>query len=102
MDLNLSSVNNSKSQLKITPEEKYNGLSNLAVQTFVPIISGFQSQKVLGFYGHIADPVINRDLTFEIGDDRRRRQALHRAHGDAAAHRHTRGDPHRVDHNATD
>ena len=67
MELNLPSSGDSKQQLTITPEEKYNGLSNLAIQTFVPVISGFQSQKVLGFYGHIADPVINHDLTFEIG-----------------------------------
>ena len=67
MDLNLPSAGESKQQLTIIPEEKYNGLSNLAVQTFVPVISGFQSQKVVGIYGHIADPVLNHDLTFEIG-----------------------------------
>ena len=42
-------------------------MSNLAIQTFIPVISGFQSQKVLGFYGHIADPVLNHDFSFEVG-----------------------------------
>ena len=67
MELNLPSANESKLQLTITPEEKYNGLSNLAIQTFIPVISGFQSQKVLGIYGHLADPVLNHDFTFELG-----------------------------------
>lgn len=67
MDLNLPSANESKLELAVTPKEKYNDLSNLAIQTFIPIISGFQSQKVLGFYGHIADPVLNHDFTFELG-----------------------------------
>lgn len=67
MDLNLPSSDESKQQLTTSPEAKYNGLTNLAVQTFVPVITGFQSQKVLGFFGHIADPVLNHDLSFEVG-----------------------------------
>ena len=67
MDLNLPSAEDSKLQLPIIPEEEYNGFSNLTIQTFIPVITGFQSQKVLGFYGHIADPVLNHDFTFELG-----------------------------------
>jgi hypothetical protein len=67
MDLNLPPYNNSESKMKIISKEKYNGFSNLAIQTFIPVISGFQSQKVLGFFGHIADPVLNHDFTFELG-----------------------------------
>jgi hypothetical protein len=48
-------------------EEVYNGLSNLKILTFIPVISGFQKQKVLGFFTHIADPLINHDLTMEFG-----------------------------------
>lgn len=67
MELNLPSADESKLKLKIKPEEEYNALSNLAIQTFIPVISGFQSQKVLGFYGRIADPVLNHDFSFETG-----------------------------------
>jgi len=49
------------------PEEKYNGLSELKIQTFIPVITGFQNQKVLGFYSRIADPLINHDITLEFG-----------------------------------
>ncbi|MFO7446188.1 MAG: hypothetical protein R6W90_07455 [Ignavibacteriaceae bacterium] len=48
-------------------EEPYSGFSNLKLQTFIPEITGFQSQKVLGFYTHIADPLLYHDLTLELG-----------------------------------
>ncbi len=67
MNLNLQSDNESNRQIKPTSEKLYNGLENLSIQTFIPVISGFQSQKVLGLYGHIADPVLNHDLIFEVG-----------------------------------
>jgi len=67
MKLNLPTSTESHPELTITPKTKYNGFSNLVLQTFIPVISGFQSQKVLGFYGHIADPVLNHDFNFEIG-----------------------------------
>ncbi|MHB1686707.1 MAG: TolB family protein [Ignavibacteriaceae bacterium] len=51
----------------LTKEEDYSGLSNLKIQTFVPVISGFQSEKVIGFYTHIADPIFYHDLTMEFG-----------------------------------
>ena len=47
--------------------ENYNGISNSIIQTFIPIISGFQTEKVLGFYTHIADPIYIHDLTMEFG-----------------------------------
>ena len=67
MDYNLPSAVEGQQKISLEPEERYNGLSNLSLQTFVPVISGFQSQKVLGFYGHIADPVLTHDLNFEFG-----------------------------------
>jgi len=48
-------------------EKKYSSFSNLKVQSFVPVISGFQSEKVLGFYAHIADPIYYQNLTMEFG-----------------------------------
>ncbi len=49
------------------PEESYNGLMNLKIQTFIPVITGFQKQKVLGFYVRIGDPLIHNDITLEFG-----------------------------------
>ncbi|NWF89827.1 MAG: hypothetical protein HXY50_10250 [Ignavibacteriaceae bacterium] len=67
MENNLSTETAPFEQLKILPEKKYSGLNSLSIQTFIPVISGFQKQKVIGFYGHIADPVLTHDLNFEIG-----------------------------------
>ncbi len=45
----------------------YNSLASLKILSFIPVISGFQDQKVLGLYTHIADPLIINDLTLELG-----------------------------------
>ena len=47
--------------------EEYSGLSNLNVLAFVPTISGFQGQKVLGFYAKIADPLSKHTISLEAG-----------------------------------
>lgn len=67
INLNLPSNQVLQNKPKITEETEYSGISNLSIQTFIPVISGFQKQKVLGFYGHIADPVLTHDFNFEIG-----------------------------------
>ncbi len=51
----------------LSKEKTYSGISNLKVQTFIPVITGFQSEKVFGFYTHIADPLSYHDLTMEFG-----------------------------------
>ena len=48
-------------------EEEYSGLENLKIQTFIPVISGFQKQKMLGIFTHISDPLLNHDITIEMG-----------------------------------
>ena len=45
----------------------YSGLSHLQFHSFIPVISGFQDQKVIGAYTHIADPLFLHDFTFEVG-----------------------------------
>jgi hypothetical protein len=45
----------------------YNSLSDLKISTFIPIISGFQDQKVFGFYSHISDPLFFNNITMEFG-----------------------------------
>ncbi len=47
--------------------KSYNALSSLKVLTFIPVITGFQDQKVIGIFTHISDPLIVHDLTFELG-----------------------------------
>lgn len=48
-------------------KEDYNSLSELKVNTIIPVITGFQNQKVLGLYLHIADPLYKNDLKIEAG-----------------------------------
>ncbi len=49
------------------PEETYSSFENLSVKTFIPVISGFQSRVVLGFFLQISDPLMMNDLTIETG-----------------------------------
>lgn len=61
-------INTSEKELTpISEAHEYNGFNHLDINTFIPVISGFLSQKVLGFYTHIADPIINHDFTMELG-----------------------------------
>ena len=53
--------------INLDESKEYHGLSNLNVLAFVPTISGFQKQKVLGFYTKIADPLINHTFSLEAG-----------------------------------
>ncbi len=54
-------------QYKIEDEEKYYSLNNINLQTFVPVITGFQDRKVLGIFAHITDPLLIQDLVLESG-----------------------------------
>jgi hypothetical protein len=51
--------------LNIHDQAEYSSLSNLKILTFIPVVTGFQDQKSMGFFAHIADPLINHDLTTE-------------------------------------
>jgi len=64
-DWNLSSVV-MDSILEIH-EENYNSFGNLKLNTIIPVITGFQKQKVLGLYLHINDPIYTHDLKLGIG-----------------------------------
>lgn len=67
MDWTVSRLSDSTAHMEITEEKKYNSLGSLKLQTFIPIISGFQKSKVLGFFAHLADPVLRNEISFEIG-----------------------------------
>jgi len=51
--------------LTFSKEKEYSGLSNLNVQSFVPLISGFQKQILFGIFTHISDPLLLHDFVFE-------------------------------------
>jgi len=45
----------------------YDAIANLDLNSFIPILSGFQNQKVLGLYAHLSDPMLIHDLSVEVG-----------------------------------
>jgi hypothetical protein len=47
--------------------QPYSGVDNLKLQTIVPVISGFQKQKVIGMLARISDPLLVHDITLEVG-----------------------------------
>ena len=50
-----------------TVGEEYNGFDHLNVVSFIPVLTGFQTKKVLGLFAHISDPILNHDAIIEIG-----------------------------------
>ena len=52
---------------KVRNFHNYNSLGSLKILTFIPVITGFQDQKVFGFFTHISDPLIINDLSIEFG-----------------------------------
>lgn len=63
----LNSANDNNYKTDMQEEKRYSGLANLKILTFIPVITGFQSQKVLGFFARISDPMITHDITLEFG-----------------------------------
>jgi hypothetical protein len=48
-------------------EKEYNGFNHLKIVSIIPVISGFQSQKMIGLFAHLSDPILNHDFTMEAG-----------------------------------
>ncbi len=63
----LKPANNLRYQLNSSNEKKYSSIGSLKILTFIPVITGFQSQKVVGFFSRISDPLIDNDITLEFG-----------------------------------
>lgn len=53
--------------MAVAATDEYRGLTQLRVQSLIPVISGFQEQKVAGLYTRLADPLYIHDLTLEAG-----------------------------------
>ncbi len=64
---NISAEKVDKYSVPIKAGTSYNSFSNLQVLTFIPIITGFEKQKVLGIFTHISDPLLFHDITLEAG-----------------------------------
>lgn len=47
--------------------EAYSGMNNIKIQAFIPVVSGFQSSLVFGFFNRIADPLLFHDFSLETG-----------------------------------
>jgi hypothetical protein len=54
-------------QTEFTNEETYSGLSNLHLHSFIPVVSGFQNQVVLGLFTRVSDPLLLHDFIMELG-----------------------------------
>ncbi|MBI9073442.1 MAG: hypothetical protein JEY94_17700 [Melioribacteraceae bacterium] len=67
LDLALKPSVKEQADLEIISKEKYNSLANLKIQTFIPTITGFLDQYILGFYTHIADPTNTHNLSVDLG-----------------------------------
>lgn len=67
LNWNLKPANEVIDKKSFGPEENYSAFKNLTVKTFIPVISGFQKRKVLGFFTQINDPLLFHDLVIEAG-----------------------------------
>lgn len=54
-------------QYIIGDEKGYYSLKNTKIQTFIPVITGFQDRKVLGFFAHLTDPLLIQEFVIETG-----------------------------------
>lgn len=48
-------------------ERDYRGISHLQVHSLIPVLSGFQNQRVIGLFTHVADPLFVHDVAAEVG-----------------------------------
>jgi hypothetical protein len=67
MDWIVSDSTLKSDELIINSEKEFNSISYLNFQTFIPMISGFQNSKVLGFYTQLADPILRNEISLEVG-----------------------------------
>ncbi len=66
-DLNLKPAAEVIDNSLFTEEKLYSSLNSISIKTFIPIISGFQSRKVLGLFTQLNDPLLNQDIILEAG-----------------------------------
>lgn len=67
IDWNLPNAHDNFSPNQISDQKEYYSLNHLRIQTFIPTISGFQKNKVLGFYLNIGDPLLKNEIAMEFG-----------------------------------
>jgi hypothetical protein len=64
---NLKSDLTSVNPADFSLEKSYNGLGNLHINSFIPVVSGFQNQVVFGLLTRISDPILIHDFYIEAG-----------------------------------
>ena len=67
MDWNLKPAGDVVDKKDFLPEASYSAFKNIGFKTFIPVVSGFQSRIVLGFYTQLNDPLLIHDLIIEAG-----------------------------------
>ncbi|MFZ1518123.1 MAG: hypothetical protein WAU11_05070 [Ignavibacteriaceae bacterium] len=67
IDWNLKPAGDVVDQKDFLPEASYSTFKNIGFKTFIPVVSGFQSRIVLGFYTQLNDPLLIHDLIIEAG-----------------------------------
>lgn len=67
LSLNLTDSIYTEAEIEISSKRNYNSLSNIHVNTLIPVISGFQTNKVIGLWGNFSDPLLVHDLSLEVG-----------------------------------
>jgi hypothetical protein len=63
----LNPAQDNKYKIDSSNEKDYSAIDNLKILTMIPVITGFQSQKVVGFFSRISDPLLIHDITLEFG-----------------------------------
>lgn len=46
---------------------EYSGLRHLNIVSILPVLTGFGSNKVVGLFTHISDPILDHDMILEVG-----------------------------------
>jgi hypothetical protein len=64
---NISGNSTNSEENNLGETVKYNALANIDINSVIPTISGFQSQKVIGLYSHLSDPMFIHDFQIEVG-----------------------------------
>jgi hypothetical protein len=53
--------------MNFSAETGYNAFENLHIQSFFPMVSGFQNQVVFGLFSRISDPLLIHDFYLSVG-----------------------------------
>ena len=67
LDWNLKPASEVVDSKNFISEGTYQAIENIDFKTFIPVVSGFQSRVVLGFFTQLTDPLLTHDFIVEAG-----------------------------------